>query len=608
MICPKCEREIPDDSRFCPECGERFQISEDINESTMNTGSTKRCVSCGYEMPADSRFCPECRSRQPDVPNSVASPQMGKKPSISVNQQLTAEEEARLKKRNKIIALVAVSALGLCLIIGLFSVLIKPSINLNNYLSVTFDGYDSVGKASVSFDREKFKRDYGSKLSAFAQRNGTSNSWASTSSNSASDAFISKCVNGSLDSSDNLKNGDVVTFRWDCDDDYALNAYGYKLKYKDAEFTVKNLKEAKKFDPFDGISVSFQGVAPNGTASIVGSPKEQAANDLNYYFDKSSDLSNGETVIVTVSAHYNNDPVEYCIQNYGMIPSPLSKQYKVDGLSSYIASLNDVSQEALAQMQKQAEDVYYSKAAQNWGEGETIESFTYIGDYLLVNKSNNDYYGSSRNALFLVYDVKVKNDYVNGSASYHKTNDILWYIAFYNLLVDNNGTTTVDITNSRTPSDRFTIDSGISSGWWSTKTWYYYGYKTLNELYKVVVTANAEKYSHEDNVDESLIVATENEQVPVVMGEDGIIFPNSSVELLDENKLKNLTKDELQYAINELCARHGYIFKDDVLRAYYERYDWYEKTVKPEDFSTSLFNDIEKKNFEMLQKERDGRN
>ena len=86
-----------------------------------------------------------------------------------------------------------------------------------------------------------------------------------------------------------------------------------------------------------------------------------------------------------------------------------------------------------------------------------------------------------------------------------------------------------------------------------------------------------------------------------------MIFPNSSeVEIASED-IKKLSDEDLRYAVNEIYARHGYIFKDDQLRTYYEQYDWYKETIKPEDFSDSVFNDVEKRNVQALQKERDAR-
>jgi len=45
--CPKCSKPVPKSSKFCPECGAQ-------------TGGSKKCASCGVEVPAASKFCPEC--------------------------------------------------------------------------------------------------------------------------------------------------------------------------------------------------------------------------------------------------------------------------------------------------------------------------------------------------------------------------------------------------------------------------------------------------------------------------------------------------------------------------------------------------------------------
>ena len=95
----------------------------------------------------------------------------------------------------------------------------------------------------------------------------------------------------------------------------------------------------------------------------------------------------------------------------------------------------------------------------------------------------------------------------------------------------------------------------------------------LDELYKSVVASNADSYNHEENIDESDVAEeTPDEIEEPEMGEEGIIFPNSSEEIIDKGKIEELTDEELRYAINELYARNGYIFKDDELRAYYEKY------------------------------------
>lgn len=620
MYCSECGKEMPNDCMFCPNCGAK-QEENQTQQTTANqleTGMVS-CVNCGKPIPADSKFCPECRAPQSDTPLMRQQSRVMRVQSAYVNRQQPSGEEGKIKKRNKIIGIIVGIALGLCVIIIALSFIIKPSINLNKYVTISFEGYDTVGDVVVSFDTEKFDADYGKKLSSITGKKNTSGISEYVSDkekpifdyydiSSGTAKFLSDCVNGELDESFGLSNGDVVEYTWDCDDEKALSMYGFKLKYEDIKMTVEDLEEAETFDPFEGIEVVFEGIGPDGSAYIDGEPVAEAAQDLGYELDYNTGLSNGDSVTVTVSLYYD-DPVEYCIQNYGMIPSPLTKTYTVDGLDSYIKSASDISEDSLDDMQAQAEDVYNAYIAKNWEDGEALQSFTYIGNYLLTSKKSDDW--GDNNILYLVYKAQVKNTCSDDDGTYNKTNDIYWYICYYNLLVNTEGVITVDITHYTTPRDRFTIDSGIHSGWWGTKSWEYYGYQTLDELYKTVVISNSELYKHEDNIDESISPIVEEdieEKIISKEGEEGIIFPNSSNEEITVEEIKELSDEELRYAINELYARHGYSFKDEGLKEFYERYEWYEAIVEPDDFLIDMFNDIEKKNIEALQKERDSRN
>lgn len=47
--------------------------------------------------------------------------------------------------------------------------------------------------------------------------------------------------------------------------------------------------------------------------------------------------------------------------------------------------------------------------------------------------------------------------------------------------------------------------------------------------------------------------------------------------------------------------------KSDI-SANFHKYDWYHPSIAPEDFSTDMFNDVERENIETMQRERDSRN
>ncbi len=640
MFCHNCGKKLPDDSVYCPACGSRLTD----REQGFDRGSGSRPQPQPYPQPgSQSAAQPGLGSQPYSQPGSQAYSQPYSRPdSQSYSQSgsgsqphpqqqsparkpLSPKEREKRKKRMTIIAVVVAAALGVCLLVVFLTMFAKPVINLNEYLEVSFEGYNTVGTAHTQFDEERFERDYGKKLRAYIERNSSKIKQyldqsglgsaiydfyqSMISESNVSDAFWNDCVRGGLDRSDSLSNGDIVTYEWNCYDEFALNIYGCKLKYEDAAYTVEGLQEASTFDPFEGIEVVFEGVAPNGYANVTGKADNSAAQNLSYRLDKQDGLSNGDTVTLTAYTSYG-DTVEQCITQFGLIPSPLEKTYTVEGLDSYIRSLNDVSAESLKKMEEQAEDIYQAYVARDWDEeeGEKLKSLTYIGSYLLTNK-NTDEFGGVDNALYLIYKVQINNYYSNDDGeTYNEVNDIYWYTMYSDLLVDPDGVTTVDLSEYDTPNHRVTIDSRVDSGWWSTKAWEYYGYSSLDDLYREVVTAQLAAYNHEEHIDESAVPqVTAEAPIEEKAEEEGMIFPKSSEEKLQEEELKERSAEDLRYAINEIYARHGYIFNDQELKAHYEQYDWYHPSVKAEDFSTEVFNDVEKYNIELLQKVRDSK-
>lgn len=89
--------------------------------------------------------------------------------------------------------------------------------------------------------------------------------------------------------------------------------------------------------------------------------------------------------------------------------------------------------------------------------------------------------------------------------------------------------------------------------------------------------------------------------------EDEAVFPHSSDAYLTEeeiaDRLDTYTGDSptgnyAQDAINEIYARHGYVFQNSTIRAFYEAKDWY---VADSGFSTADLSACEKANIELLK-------
>lgn len=79
------------------------------------------------------------------------------------------------------------------------------------------------------------------------------------------------------------------------------------------------------------------------------------------------------------------------------------------------------------------------------------------------------------------------------------------------------------------------------------------------------------------------------------------IIPNSDSKLLTDEDVRNLSLQEINYAKNEIYARHGRIFKSSELSDYFNSKDWYYGTIDPDDFTDDMLSDIERKNAVFLK-------
>lgn len=101
----------------------------------------------------------------------------------------------------------------------------------------------------------------------------------------------------------------------------------------------------------------------------------------------------------------------------------------------------------------------------------------------------------------------------------------------------------------------------------------------------------------EQNVEEE-----ENEGTIEDQDYSDCILPYSSSEYLTEEEVEALPYDALQYAINEIYARHGRIFVDKDVRDYFNSMPWYSGTK--DDVPMNELNKYEKANIELLSEER----
>lgn len=558
------------------------------------------CGKCGTENVNNAKFCKNCgeplksmRSVQETNPVKETNGAQEEKKAVLLQTDMT-QAAGQLDRKTRAVpkkALAGICAAVILIVIICIVVNAKPTINLNDYLIIETEGYDGYGTATARIDWDAVVEKYGEKVSFTSNIKSTHDSLNNLLSPVTGLQYY---VNVKLDSSDGLSNGDKITYTWQVDEEYT-DYVNCKMKCEDGTYDVSGLTEMGSFDAFVELEVTFFGIAPDGTVDINYYGTKLSSYD--FTCDKYSGLSNGDKVKVSI---VNSNP-EYYAEYCGMIPETFEKEYTVEGLSSYVAKISEISTEMLASMQQQASDKYQAYVAQEWSEDDaTLLEFTYIGDYLLTTKEPG---WGNNNILYLIYRAQVKNSCTNEDEAYNKVNNIYWYIAFNDLILGPDGKLTADIADYSTPNAGFKVDSGISSGWFSTYSWYYEGYESLDELYKDVVTSNMDAYNHEDNVDESVAPAVElDENLFAVDDASDVdyIFPNSDKELLTEADLEGLSAEECKRARNEIYARHGRKFKDEEVQAYFEAFEWYEGTIEPDDFDEDMLSEIEKANRDLI--------
>ena len=89
---------------------------------------------------------------------------------------------------------------------------------------------------------------------------------------------------------------------------------------------------------------------------------------------------------------------------------------------------------------------------------------------------------------------------------------------------------------------------------------------------------------------------------------DDYVFKKKKKKEISTSDIEDLSNWELQIAINEIYARHGYVFQTNQdMIDYFDSKDWYKPDPDKVDMTKIKFNKTEKKNLEKMAEERDKR-
>ncbi len=359
----------------------------------------------------------------------------------------------------------------------------KTTVNLNKYVTITAEGYDSMGRADYRFDTDAFNKDYSGKIKLSNEGAKELASYGLYSSDVTGELLLDFCVEQSLDKKSGLSNGDVVTLKWDCEDSKADKFFNCKLDYSDVAYTVSGLKEVGKFNPFDHVTVSFSGTSPNGSAKIVANNDKPEMQYIKFTSNKSGGLKVGDKVTVTASISGSTDSF---IQQFGEVLGKTEETYTVDGLARYISDISEIPKDTYDKMDKQLQDYFNSYAAKNWVSGASAQ-LSLVGNYFLTLKEGMS--GSPNNYEYFVYKVTM-----NDGFTYY------WYGYFKDAMLLADGTCTVDLSGYTASTSSSTW--GITSGDYlaTDDSHYVAGFADLDTLFNRQIVSKIDKYEYKSTI------------------------------------------------------------------------------------------------------------
>ena len=358
----------------------------------------------------------------------------------------------------------------------------KKTVKLNDYVNFSVDGYDSMGTLSYEFDYDTFKKDYAGKIK-ISSNNKEMSEIGILSGMDIEELMLDMCVDKSIDKTTELSNGDVVTLKWNCEDVDAEEYFNVKLDYSDITYTVSGLKEVGRFNPFDYVKVSFDGISPDGKVTVIPDSNKDEMQYINFSIDKNSGLKTGDTITVTASI---SGSAESFIEKYGAVLDKTEETYTVDGLARYITDISDIPEDMYNKMDKPLQDVLNSDFA-SW-ENEKLNAMDLLGTYTITLKDGMS--ESPNNYVYFVYKVTAENDKSDGEFSYY------WYGYFTDVLILTDGTCTVDLSSYKVVNKSYLwSDEVIKFGGYR-----YYGYTDLDSLFNKQVVSKIEKYEYKSTI------------------------------------------------------------------------------------------------------------
>lgn len=365
------------------------------------------CTNCGAQCPDGAAFCTSCgaplgqQAAQPVTPSAAApaAPMGGQYYAPAAPQ---APKQKNPKTKKLVIGIVVGVLVLAAVAVGLILLLTRPTtINLNEFLKFSAEGYEGYGEVEAYIDWDAIEDKYGEEIEFSDEAKDALELSSSQLKRLSPISVLSEVVSVKLDKENNCSNGDQIAYQIKAPKNLE-EAFNVKFEYEKGTYTVSGLKEVETFDPFEHMTVNFTGISRNGYCDYEYDG--EIFSTWSFTAEPQYDLSNGDTVKISLDSYYDD---EYLISQYGKIPSVKEKEYTVTGLTEYVTSYSDLTDEFLTNAKSEAEDEIASVFARYYSSKGTLSDLTIDG--YLFGVTHEEYY-SDFNELYLVYRGTVTED------------------------------------------------------------------------------------------------------------------------------------------------------------------------------------------------------
>ena len=437
MTCKNCGAYNADDAKFCMVCG--TPLNENKNQEYKNgSADYEKYASSGtgnrHFRQTGNAYTPyqekghENTFRQQDDTANASSWQNGQTINLSRQAQaVNCGQDAMETRNHKKLGMIIVGAAAVLVLLVVFLIIrlnAGPTINLNKYLTIETTGYNGYGKVSVMIDWNAIEAKYGKKLHLKGK---SAKGKGNTASGETAFSRIRDNVYINCDKYDHLSNGDKIAYTWEVKDSI-FDDVKVKLKYKDGESKVSKLEELETFDAFADVVVTFEGFAPDGTASFTYNGN--VLNSGDFSCDKTTGLSNGDVIKIT----WDDSNIESLAMSLGKVPASAEKEYTVSGLDEYVGTYADLSEDFIKTLRSESEDTIYAYTAGHYDSTSALSDLSYAGYMVRLVKDPDDYYNffgkaDSFNDVYIIYSGTVKS-----SEGYFRPTRVYYPVRFKNVI------------------------------------------------------------------------------------------------------------------------------------------------------------------------------